>query len=86
MTIPKIPIQIPQKRFSLVSLGSTCAEFHGIPVFTIVHWRPPLCKAMMTMIFINLFRCRNYSNASDSLVQCLLALVMVGNLEVKLLG
>ena len=55
-------------------------------MFTIVHWRPPLCKAMMTMIFINLFRCRNYSNTSDSLVQCLLALVMVGNLEVKLLG
>ena len=32
----------------------------------------------MTMIFINLFRCRNYSNTSDSLVQCLLALVTVG--------
>ena len=58
-------------------------------MFTIVHWRPPLCKAMMTMIFINLFRGRNYSNTSFcnySLVQCLLALVTVGNLEVKLLG
>ena len=41
------------------------------------------------VIFINLFRCRNYSNTSFcnySLVQCLLALVTVGNLEVKLLG